>query len=148
VVNILTGGGKMEEVFLRTAVPNLYVIPAGPAPPNPAELLSSERMRDFLQQVRASFDFVVIDSPPVLAVTDATLIGHLVDGSLLCFAAGKVPREEIRACRDRLVRNEVRILGTVLNRYRSDQGRYGKRYQRYEAYAAQGPEEAAKDSAA
>ncbi len=148
VTNLLTGGGKIEEVFLRTAVPNLYVIPAGPCPPNPAELLASERMRDFLHQVRGTFEFVVIDSPPALAVTDATLIGHLVDGVLLCFAAGKVPREEIRACHDRLVRNEVRILGTVLNRYRSNQGRYGKRYQRYETYASENPEEAATDSAA
>ncbi len=148
VVNLLTAGGKIEEVFLRTAVPNLYVIPAGPIPPNPAELLASERMRDFVHQVRGAFDLVVIDSPPALAVTDPTLIGHLVDGVLLCFAAGKVPREEIRACRDRLVRNEVKILGTVLNRYRSDQGRYGKRYQRYESYGSQAPEEAAKDSAA
>ncbi len=149
VVNLLTSvGGRLEEVFLRTPVPNLYLIPSGPIPPNPAELLASERMRELVRQVREAFDFVVIDTPPSLAVTDATLVGHLVDGMLLCFGAGKVPREEIRACRDRLARGEVKMLGTVLNRYRVEQGRYGKRYQRYEAYGAETAEEPAKDSAA
>lgn len=149
VVNLLTsGGGRLEEVFLRTAVPNLYLIPSGPIPPNPAELLASERMRELVRQVREAFDFVVIDTPPSLAVTDATLVGHLVDGMLLCFGAGKVPREEIRACRDRMLRGEVKMLGTVLNRYRVEQGRYGKRYQRYEAYGSDTAEETAKDSAA
>lgn len=148
VVNLLTGAGKSDEVFQRTTVPNLFVIPSGPIPPNPAELLASDRMADFVQHVRSHFDFVLIDSPPALAVTDATLIGTLTDGVLFCVAAGKVPREEARACRDRLVRAEVKILGAVLNRYRADLGRYGKRYQRYEAYTSESTAEPATGSAA
>lgn len=148
LTNLLTGSAKLEEVVQRTVVPNLFLIPAGPIPPNPAELLASERMRDFLDHMRQSFDFVVVDSPPSLAVTDATLIGSLVDGILLCFSAGKVPREEIRACCDRLVRAEVKVLGTVLNRYRLDRGRYGKRYESYGPYGTEDAAPVAKNSAA
>ncbi len=132
LVNLLTGGAnRADEVFVRTPVPNLYLLPSGTIPPNPAELLASDRMRDFVQHVRSHFDVVLIDSPPTLAVTDAVLIGSLADGVLLCLRAGRVNREDARACRDRLVRAELKILGTVLNGYRATQGRYGRRYYRY-----------------
>lgn len=147
LVNLLTGG-KSNEAYQRTDVPNLWVLPAGPLPPNPAELLASDRMRDFLEYVRSHFDFVVVDTPPALAVTDATLVGSLSDGVLLCLRAGKILREEARGCRDRLWQAEVRILGTVLNRYRSPQGRYGKRYYGYEEYGMEPSAEPAAGSAA
>jgi capsular exopolysaccharide synthesis family protein len=148
LVSLLTGGGTGEEVYVKTVVPNLYLIPSGPKTPNPAELLASDRMRDLVRHLRSHFDFVVLDSPPALAVTDATLLGSLADGVLLCFAAGRILREEARACRERLLRAEVRVLGTVLNRYRARQTRYGKRYHRYADYAPAAAEAAAKDSAA
>lgn len=148
LVNLLTGGAQ-GEVYQRTEVPNLYLLAAGPHPPNPAELLASERMRELVAHVRSHFDLVVLDTPPVLAVTDATIIGFLVDGVLLCLRAGKVTREDAKSCRDRLARSDVRILGTVLNRHRPARGRYGKRYYyAYEEYAATTPGTASKDSAA
>ncbi|MEM7482261.1 MAG: polysaccharide biosynthesis tyrosine autokinase [Acidobacteriota bacterium] len=133
LVSYLTGSSTIEEIVFRTVVPNLFVAPAGPTPPNPSELLASDRMRTLIQQAREQFDFILIDTPPALAVTDATVAASLADGAVLCFRAGKVPREEVRACRDRLLRAEVRILGAVLNCHRAGGARYGRRYEGYVA---------------
>jgi polysaccharide biosynthesis transport protein len=136
LVNQLTSSADPEPIF-PTEVPNLWITPSGPIPPNPSELLSSDRMREWLRSVRARFDFVVIDTPPALAVTDATIVGLLADGVVLTLRCGKVTREEARHCRDRLRQSGLKILGAVLNRYRSLQGSAaGKRYRYYEAYAA------------
>jgi polysaccharide biosynthesis transport protein len=137
LVNQLTAAVDPESLFLPTEVPNLWVTPSGPIPPNPSELLASDRMREWLKAVRSHFDFVVIDTPPALAVTDATIVGMLVDGVVLTLRSGKVTREEARLCRDRLRQAGVKILGAVLNRYRSLQAGLGKRYRYYETYAAE-----------
>jgi succinoglycan biosynthesis transport protein ExoP len=137
LVNQLTATADPESVFLPTEVPNLWLTPSGPIPPNPSELLSSDRMRDWLKAMRTRFDYVVIDTPPALAVTDATIIGLLADGVVLTLRSGKVTREEARLCRDRLRQSGVRILGAVLNRYRSLQTGLGKRYRYYESYGAE-----------
>ena len=147
LVNYLTGSASAEQIVLRTAVPNLFLVTSGPIPPNPSELLSSERMKTFLTMTRERFDFVLLDTPPALAVTDATLVGSAADGVVLCFRAGKVQRDDTRACRDRLLRAEVRILGAVLNRYHEVRGRYSKQYQHYAAYVEEGDGTSA-DSAA
>jgi capsular exopolysaccharide synthesis family protein len=136
LVNQLTAAAE-PEVFLPTVVPNLWVTPSGPIPPNPSELLASDRMRDWLKSVRSRFDFVVIDTPPALAVTDATIVGMLADGVVLTLRSGKVTREEARLCRDRLRQTGIKILGAVLNRYRSLQAGLGKRYRYYESYGAE-----------
>ncbi len=142
LTNVLAAGEDPNRVTASCAVSNLLVIPSGPIPPNPSELLSSNRMHEFLRRARAQFDFVIIDTPPVLAVTDATVIGSLSDGVVLCLRAGKVLREDARTCRDRLLMNDVKILGTVLNRHR--EGRSGGRQSSYyEAYIADEGETAA-----
>jgi capsular exopolysaccharide synthesis family protein len=147
LVSCVTGGSDLEGAIARTAVPQLFVIPSGPIPPNPSELLASDRMRELVAAARARFDFVVIDTPPLLPVTDATLVGNLVDGVTLCLRAGKVTRDEARSCLDRLKMAGVKVLGVVLNRHLLNQGGYaGKRYQMYEAYGTD-PEPKA-DSAA
>jgi succinoglycan biosynthesis transport protein ExoP len=136
LVNQLTSATEPEAIF-PTEVPNLWVTPSGPIPPNPSELLASDRMRDWLRSMRARFDFVVLDTPPALAVTDATIVGLLVDGVVLTLRSGKVTREEARMCRDRLRQAGIKILGAVLNRYRSLQPGGGKRYKYYESYGAE-----------
>ncbi len=135
LVSYLTGNADFEGIISRTSVPNLFVIPAGPNPPNPSELLASDRMQELVRMARSRFDFVVIDTPPILPVTDAALVGTLVDGVTLCLRAGKVTRDEARACRDRLQFAGIKVLGVVLNRHSSAQGGYsGKRYKMYETY--------------
>ncbi|HEX5715111.1 MAG TPA: polysaccharide biosynthesis tyrosine autokinase [Thermoanaerobaculia bacterium] len=135
LVSYLTGNADFESIISRTSVPNLFVMPAGPNPPNPSELLASDRMQELVRMARSRFDFVVIDTPPILPVTDAALVGTLVDGVTLCLRAGKVTRDEARSCRDRLQFAGIKVLGVVLNRHSSAQSGYsGRRYQMYETY--------------
>jgi succinoglycan biosynthesis transport protein ExoP len=150
LVNQLTATAEPDAVFLPTEVPNLWVTPSGPIPPNPSELLASDRMREWLRAVRGRFDFVILDTPPALAVTDATIVGLLADGVVLTLRSGKVTREEARLCRDRLRLAGIKILGAVLNRYRSLQTGLGKRYRYYESYGAEesGPKRAGKAGSA
>lgn len=154
LVNVLAGGGEAESHFVATDLPQLYLCPSGPHPPNPSELLSSQRMVDLLGLVRTRFDFVVVDSPPALVVTDAIVTGSMCDGVVLCCQAHKTLREDAQDCVDRLVLADVKVLGAVLNRYRpTSGGSYGRRYY-YEAYgeaeetAAELANEPAADSAA
>lgn len=134
LVNQLTGVVEPDAVFVETGVPNLWLIPSGPIPPNPSELLSSDRMREWLNAMRARFDYVIIDTPPSLAVTDATIVGALSDGLVLTFRAGKVTREDAKDCAERLRMAELKILGVVLNRHRSEAARYGRKTRYYESY--------------
>lgn len=136
LVSFLTGGSDLDSVICRTQVPQLAVIPSGPIPPNPSELLASDRMRDLVMAARSRFDFVVIDTPPLLPVTDATLVGDLVDGVTLCMRAGKLTREEARASLNRLRMAGVKVLGVVLNRHTTSQGGYSRHYQMYETYGS------------
>jgi len=146
LVNFLTGTSTAQEIFFPTTVPNLFLTPSGPIPPNPSELLASEKMREFLTHIRADFDFVILDTPPVLAVTDSTLMGSLADGVVLCLRAGVVQREDAKLCRNRLDMADVRLLGAVLNRYRARQSRYGKQYSNY--YQTYGADDQATGTAA
>ena len=147
LVNQLTSAVDPEAVFLPTEVPNLWVTPSGPIPPNPSELLASDRMREWLKTARARFDYVVVDTPPALAVTDATLVGMLVDGMVMTIRSGKVTRDEARTCRDKLRQAGIKILGAVLNRHRPLQAGLGKRYSYYESYGAEQSESKAGSAA-
>jgi succinoglycan biosynthesis transport protein ExoP len=136
VSHLTANVGAEEEIIQPTAIPNLWIAPSGPIAPNPSELLSSDRMDEWLRAVRARFEYVIVDTPPALAVTDATILGVMADGVVLTLRSGKVTREEARLCRDRLRLADVRILGAVLNRYRSTHSGLGRRYRAYESYVA------------
>lgn len=137
VVNYLVGRAEAEEIFFRNGVPNLAVSPAGPSPPNPSELLSSPRMQQLLERAREIFDYVIVDTPPTLAVTDSTIMGSASDGVVLTVRAGAIPREDAKVSAERLRLAGVKVLGTVLNCYRPLVGRFSKdyHYYYYQAYA-------------
>jgi len=134
LVNFLTGPVDPKRLFFQTEVPNLMICPSGPIPPNPSELLSSERMRELLALVRSRFDFVLIDTPPALPVADAVILGPLMDGMVVCARAGVLTRDDAKLCRERLSYADLKIFGTVLNRYRNQHQRYGKDYNYYGGY--------------
>jgi succinoglycan biosynthesis transport protein ExoP len=136
LVSHLTSTVDADEIVQATTVPNLWITPSGPIAPNPSELLSSDRMFDWLRAARTRFEYIIIDTPPALAVTDATIVGVIADGVVLTLRSGKVTREEARLCRDRLRQADVRILGAVLNRYRSTHSGLARRYRAYETYVA------------
>ena len=141
LVSCLTRGVDLAEAVQPTDLQGLFVLPSGPVPPNPSELLASERMRNILKEAKERFDFIIIDTPPILPVSDAVVVGAIVDGTVLCLQAGKVPREEVVSARDRLHMGEVKILGVVLNFYKAaGVGGRKRHYYYYQAYGESEPE--------
>jgi capsular exopolysaccharide synthesis family protein len=104
------------DVVHKSSVPNLWVLPAGHLPPNPAELLSSKRFHRFLDKVREQFDWVIVDSPPVMAVTDASILAHLASGVLFVTAADVTNRPAAVRAMEQLAAAKARLIGAVLNR--------------------------------
>ena len=113
----------------------LFIMPAGPQPPNPAELLGSRRMKETLQQLRQDFDYIVIDTPPVLPATDAVVLAPLCDGVVYVVRGQHTPLAQVRQAQAELESSNARILGVVLNDVDVGSGDYygDYRYQSYEA---------------
>src|SRR5690606_25963144 len=114
--NLLVGRSKASETVRKTSVGGLWVLPAGRTPPNPAELVGSPRFRDFIASLKEHFDWVLIDSPPVMAVTDATLAAHYATGVLFVVGAEMTSRHAAQRALDQLERANARSVGAVLNR--------------------------------
>ena len=141
---------SIEEAVLETEVPNLWVIPAGPIPPNPAELLHSEKFRKFLESVKNKFDRVIIDSPPIVPVTDAAVLSTLVDGTVLVVRAFKTTKDLARHAVRALHDLGVTKAGAVLNAVNFSKHEYKYRYYYYRRdgyYADEAQPRAAKENA-
>jgi len=115
LTNVLIGSLSLDDVIKPTEVDKLDVITAGDIPPNPAELVASEKMRKFIEDVRARYDHVILDSPPVIAVTDAAILATRVDGALLVVSSGTVNRKEVQRSVALIKNVRSNILGVVLN---------------------------------
>src|SRR5712691_8342470 len=114
--NVLTGSTTLEQAITRTAIlPNLFVLPAGTPPPNPAELLASPNMRDVLAQLREQYDHIVIDTPPSLSVTDAVVLSPRADAVVLVIRSGQTTKQALRRCRDILMQANAKVSGVLLN---------------------------------
>ncbi len=118
LTNVLAQDLDPGEVVSPTEVAGLYVIPSGPIPPNPSELLGSAKMAGFLDRVAEQYDVVLLDAPPVIAVTDAALLAPLVDRVLLVLKAGSSRIEMARDARDQLIKANAKSIGVVLNEAR------------------------------
>lgn len=114
--------------------PNLDLLTSGPVPPNPSELIGSEKMEQLLDRVGKAYDYVLIDLPPVLAVTDAALLGNLADGVVLVVRSGMVAPEEVQEAKKRLQAGKANILGVVLNGVPQQHKGYGYGYYYYDYY--------------
>lgn len=115
LVDYLTGRAGVDEVITETDVPNLEVTPSGSRPPNPAELVGSRKMEDFIRNLRDTYDYIILDSPPVLPVADALMLTRITDATLLVIRSNATDRTQAREARTRLMRVRARILGVVLN---------------------------------
>jgi capsular exopolysaccharide synthesis family protein len=135
LTEFLVGSHTLEAVARETDVPNLFILPSGHFPPNPSELLGSQQMRAGLEAATKAFDMVLIDSPPVLAVTDASVLSAHVDGTIIVVRLGVSAREAVSRSVSQLRVVNGRILGAVLNAvdFRSSayHGGYGYYYQRF-----------------
>jgi polysaccharide biosynthesis transport protein len=131
----LAGVCSLEEVTIsHPAISNLAVLTTGPVPPSPADLLSSHRMREGIAELRRRYKFIVVDSPPVMAATDAVILSALTDGVLLVVRSGETPKEAFTRARDLLAAVKCRLLGVVLNAVDSRAPDYYYSY-RYYPYA-------------
>jgi succinoglycan biosynthesis transport protein ExoP len=131
----LAGVSTLDEVIIpHPTINNLAALTTGPVPPSPADLLSSHRMREAIVDLRHRFKFIVIDSPPVMAATDAVILSALTDGVLLVVRSGETPKEAFTRTRDLLAAVKCRLLGVVLNAVDSSAPDYYYSY-RYYPYA-------------
>jgi succinoglycan biosynthesis transport protein ExoP len=114
--NVLVGNAKSSEAIRTTATPGLWVMPAGLLPPNPAELLGSKRFKDFMASLGGHFDWVMIDSPPVMAVTDSSVVAHLATGVLFVVGAEMTSRHAAMRAIEQLGHARAQFVGAVLNK--------------------------------
>ncbi len=134
LVNYLAANIPLEDVIQETTVPNLSVVLSGPNPPNPSELLASDRMKTLIHEVRTKFAYVIFDSPPVLAVTDAVVLAASADGVVLCVHGGQTPRELVMRSAERLRHSNIPVLGAILNNLDLQQYGYTFKKSYYDYY--------------
>jgi len=143
----LAGVSSLDLVTVpHPVIPNLAAIPTGPLPPNPADLLSSNKLAEAIAELRTKFKFVVIDSPPVMAATDAVILSVQTDGVLLVVRSGETPKEAFTRTRDLLSSVKCHILGVVLNAVDSGAPDYYYSYRYYPYSYGYGPQEAAEST--
>ncbi|HKZ52569.1 MAG TPA: polysaccharide biosynthesis tyrosine autokinase [Candidatus Acidoferrales bacterium] len=137
LVSYLTGQRAWQEAVQTTRVPGLDVLVCGPIPPNPAELLSSDRMRLLIREVVGEYDFVVLDSPPLLNVADSRVLATLVEGVVLVVKGGATPRELVQRAQSNIRDVGAHVIGVVLNNLdvRADDYYY-YRYHSYGYYSS------------
>jgi capsular exopolysaccharide synthesis family protein len=138
--NVLTGSATLQQtITISPVLPNLFIMPAGTPPPNPAELLASSNMRGLVNELRKQFDHIVIDTPPTLSVTDAVVLSPRADATILVIRSGQTTKQALRRARDILMQVNAHVAGVLLNAvdltspdyyyYYEYQGKYGAYYQ-------------------
>ncbi|HLP15725.1 MAG TPA: polysaccharide biosynthesis tyrosine autokinase [Bacteroidota bacterium] len=129
----LFGKATVDEVIQKEVLPNLDILTCGMLPPNPAEILGSKRMKDFIGQMKQRYDIVLFDAPPLLAVTDAAVLATEADGVLLVASAGETHAAGLERIAEFLDSVGVKMLGVVLNRFDAKKA-YGNSYSTYASY--------------
>jgi len=138
----LAGKLPLKEAVQKTSIKNIWVIPSGPIPPNPAELLNSNRMKDLIEEVKGSFDVVLFDTAPVLGVVDSVIVSSLVDITILVIRAGELTRKQFLNAVEEMRRAKVNIIGVVFNGLKLKKSDYHfMDYYRYYRHYYYGPEE-------
>jgi len=142
LADVLAGQVECQDAIRATAAPNLFLMSSGTTPPNPAELLGSKKMQESLQQLREQYEFIFVDSSPVMAVSDAVYLSAMVDGTLLVVNR-KTPKPLVRKARARLDTPHTKMLGIILNQVDTRNDGYSYYYSHYnEYYGSEPPKEA------
>lgn len=130
--NCVATGSNVMDIIQRTSIPNLYVLTSGPVAPNPSELLSSQNMVDIFNELKQHFDYVLVDTPPIMPVTDAAVVSGKVDGTIMVIASGIVSPAIAVEAKTRLEQAGAHLLGVVLNKVDvSGNSHYGYGYYYY-----------------
>jgi len=150
--SFLTGKNAFEEVVQKTCIENVWTIPSGPHPPNPAELLNSKRMKELLALAKDHFNIVLLDTPPVLAVIDPVIVSSLTDSTVFVVRAGKTARRPLSRAIEEVRKSKADIIGVVFNEVKIGRQGIGTPFYHYyqyeyEASEAGGPAEKKRVSA-
>jgi polysaccharide biosynthesis transport protein len=148
LVSVLAENLEPSRAIVKTNYPGVFVVPAGPGTPNPSGLLSSDAMRKFLELAATNFDYVIVDTPPVLLVSDTLVFAQQTDGVLLCVHGGVTPRDQVIRARDRILRTGASILGVLINALEPEPGGYYYKPYAYEYGEPRGPESSSEPRAA
>jgi succinoglycan biosynthesis transport protein ExoP len=128
LTEVLTGSRDITEMIRATEIENLYFLGAGSVPPNPTELLNSSKMVDVMEQLRENYQYIVIDSAPVLPVSDSMVLSKLVDGVVLVANGSATPRQQVKNACTRLALADAKMLGLVLNKVKIQSPDYHNYY--------------------
>jgi capsular exopolysaccharide synthesis family protein len=131
ISDVMLGDFGIDNILKTPGMDNLHVITAGTRPPNPSEILSSTRFRKFLKEVEQDYNFIFVDSPPILPVADASEIATLVDGVFLVYKVGKIGRGVLRRAKSNLENVDAKLVGVILNSVKSEEG---PEYYRYHSH--------------
>jgi capsular exopolysaccharide synthesis family protein len=127
---------SLNGLARRTEIPNLWVLPSGPAEHGDTALLHSARLRELIQQVRKDYDTILIDTPPMLTMADARVIGRVADAVILVVRANHTTTDAIKTASQRLGEDGTRVLGTVLNDWNLKNSTHSGYYGKYKKYYA------------
>ena len=132
LTNVLVQNIKKEDCMAESTVKNLFILTSGPIPPNPAELLGTKKMRDFIEDLKNEFDMVLIDAPPVLAVTDAQILSTIADGVIFVASYGEAQKNAMVDAKELIDKVGGKVIGIVFNKVpEAVSGYYGKYYKGY-----------------
>ncbi len=134
VTDMLIGGLGMDSILMTPGMENLHIITSGGIPPNPAEMLGSKRMKAFLDEAREEYDLVLLDCPPVLPVTDSSILANRADATVLIYRTGKVPRAALKRAKVQLEAVGATVLGIVLNDLKANIAGYSGSHYYYGRY--------------
>jgi len=139
LTNVLVGDFDLDNALRETEVPGLWLLPSGPLPPNPAELLDSRKMADLVKTLESRYDAVLFDSPPAIVLTDAVVLSAKVQATILVAESGKVTREAFGETRRLIQRARGRIVGAVINKLRLAASDYYYYYYYYDYARGESP---------
>lgn len=126
--NLLSDQSNLQEVIKESYISNLSLITSGPTPPHPAEMLGSLKMKKLLEELQEQYDMILLDTPPLLAVTDGLIVSSLCDGVVLVIHAGKVKKAYVRKAKEKLDYVQANIVGAVFNQMQRKDAVYMKYY--------------------
>ena len=124
LTDILAKDRAVDKCIQKTELENLYVLTAGSTPPNPAEILSSEKMKNLIEDLKNIYDYIFIDTPPIGLVTDAGVLSSFIDGVVLVVKSESIEKKYLEETKKKLDAVDARILGAILNSYKSEQKDY------------------------
>jgi capsular exopolysaccharide synthesis family protein len=140
VTSMIVGKMSLDEVLLTPGLDNLHLISAGSIPPNPAELVESKRLKEFIEEAKTEYDLILFDSPPILSTADAAILSSRVDGVLLVYRVGSVSRGLLKRSTAQLEQVNCRILGVILNGMKPEVSPDFHNFKYYKYYSSYGEE--------